>query len=340
MADADQTTSDLDQTAVDIDQTHSDRDQVASDRDQHASDLDQAISDGSDDETGRERSRRARQQSSAERDSTSHARSETARIRDESALLRDQMADNRDAAAAIRDRLAASLDAEIEKLSRSDIEKDGDLLPDVDLVARAAGDRRRAAEDRERASASRERAAGHREAGAVDRDRAAADRSAAALDRDASAAEFAQEGLDHLTGALGRGMGLAAIRRELDRTTRSDEPFVVAFVDVDGLKAVNDAEGHAAGDELLCHVAKAISAKLRSYDVVARLGGDEFVCSLSGQDIDTAVERFGVISAHLADVAPGTTFTVGFAQRQAGDSVDDLIHRADTAMMDVRRPRP
>ena len=123
----------------------------------------------------------------------------------------------------------------------------------------------------------------------------------------------------------------------MDRTQRTHERLVVAFVDVNGLKAVNDTHGHAAGDQLLRDVARSIVQHLRSYDVIVRYGGDEFVCSLTGQDAAGASGRFEQIAAHLTQTTNGSTFTVGLAERQPEDSLDDLIRRADAAMMESRQ---
>ena len=196
----------------------------------------------------------------------------------------------------------------------------------------------RAAADRKRAAASRARAAALRKAAARDRERAAQDRRQAALDRAAAAAELALEGVDELTGALVRRIGLGAIQRELDRAQRTDERLVVAFVDVVGLKAVNDARGHAAGDALLNQVARSIMQHLRSYDVIVRFGGDEFVCSLAGQDVAGVRDRFERIAAASRriggrrEVHAGTRRTAGGATRS-----HELIRRADAAMLEARR---
>ena len=333
-ADTDLTSSDLDQTTSDADQSASERDQLASDRDQEAADSDQAVIDGGDPRgehvADYARSRRARSQSTLERDEVSQARSESARIRDETAGGRDRVAEERDKAAQARDRLATRLDAEIESLEAESQSKDGKRIRGVELLLRAAGDRKRAAE-------SRTRAAAQRGAAALDREEAALDRRQAALDRAAATEELALEGFDYVTGALRRRVGLAAIQREMDRTARSDEPLVVAFIDVDGLKTVNDELGHETGDELLHETVNAIKIRLRSYDVITRVGGDEFVCSLSGQDVAGATERFAQISARLAEGKTCASFTVGLTDRRRHDSLDDLIRRADEAMRQARR---
>ena len=77
-------------------------------------------------------------------------------------------------------------------------------------------------------------------------------------------------------------------------------------------------------------------AHLRSYDVIVRFGGDEFVCSLSGQDTAGARERFEQIATRLAEAARGATFTVGFAEREPQDTLEEMIRRADAAMIDSR----
>ena len=334
-ADAEQTGSDLDQTTSDADQSASERDQRASDRDQDAANSDEATSDNLDaDERaeGYARSRRARSQSALERDQASQARSENALIRDEVAGQRDRFAEERDKLAEARDRLAARLDAELERLDLDSQSPDGERVTGMDVLLSAAGDRKRAA-------AIRARAAAQRKAAARDRDEAALDRRQAALDRACAAEELELEGIDYLTGAMRRRVGLAAIQREMDRTARSAEPLVVAFVDVDGLKAVNDELGHGAGDELLRETVNAVKARLRSYDVIVRFGGDEFICSLAGQDAARARERFDEISLRLAQGETCGSLTVGLAERRDKDSVDELIERADEAMRQRRLRR-
>ncbi len=187
------------------------------------------------------------------------------------------------------------------------------------------------------AGAADGKASALRDAAADDREHAADDRKHAAVDRRAASEELATAEIDYLTGVLRRRAGLAAIQREMDRTARTREPLVLAFIDVDGLKAINDIRGHPAADDILCEVARCVRESLRSYDVVVRFGGDEFVCSLAGQDATGAEHRLEQISAQLATGPNGPTFTAGVAERRADESLDELIIRADAAMLNARR---
>ncbi len=184
----------------------------------------------------------------------------------------------------------------------------------------------RAAADRAKAAADRARAAEERAQSARDRIAAAHDRAQAALDRQASE-------IDELTHVQRRGAGLEQLQREIDRARRASEELVVAFVDVDGLKQVNDSEGHIAGDALLVAVADSLRACLRSYDLVMRFGGDEFVCALPHTDVEKTRRRFTEVSSALAATPAHGSITVGFAQLAAGDSPEDLIERADADLL-------
>lgn len=84
---------------------------------------------------------------------------------------------------------------------------------------------------------------------------------------------------DELTGLLNRRAALEAVDRDLRRARRDGTAVGVLFIDLDGLKAVNDRYGHAAGDDALRQCARALEDAARAGDVVARLGGDEFLIS-------------------------------------------------------------
>jgi diguanylate cyclase (GGDEF)-like protein len=184
----------------------------------------------------------------------------------------------------------------------------------------------------------RTQAAAERARAAADRARAATERASAARERARLEAELLSAHLDDLTGAYRREMGRLALSHEIDRAQRSDGRFVVAFVDVDGLKAVNDHDGHAAGDRVLQVVVSSIRKRLRSFDPIVRFGGDEFVCGLGGTDIAEAERRFGAIAVAIKAEAHAS-ISVGLAAFAMGDTADQLTQRADAAMLETRAAR-
>ncbi len=123
------------------------------------------------------------------------------------------------------------------------------------------------------------------------------------------------------------------------RAKRTKTPFVLAFIDVDGLKATNDSLGHYAGDQLLSGVVNTMRAHLRGYDLIVRFGGDEFLCGLLDLSMQMATERFFLINADLA-ASRNASITAGLAELEPGDSLDSLTARADAALRGQRRQRP
>lgn len=276
-----------------------------------------------------------RDRTSERRDLTSETRDRTATVRDQTSEGRDRDADARDRAAEARDLLAGKLETGsstappgIDERRRSNIGR-----RQTDVSARS--DRVSAASDRAEAASDRAAAGAGRKSGALDRSEASGDRDAASVDRDASARDREVSSMDELTGAYRRGSGLIELEREMARATRNEQPFVVAFVDVDGLKTVNDSLGHDAGDDLLRRVVNAMRAQLRSYDLVVRFGGDEFVCGLSDLGLAEATVRFQRIDADLAK--DGSSITVGLAELSDDASLVELIAEADEALYRNRR---
>jgi diguanylate cyclase (GGDEF)-like protein len=143
---------------------------------------------------------------------------------------------------------------------------------------------------------------------------------------------------DDLTGAYRREPGRAALAAEIDRASREDGRYVIAFVDVDDLKEINDRRGHAAGDQVLTSVVRTLRASLRAEDPIVRYGGDEFVCGLAGIVLPEAEARFDVVRAAI-EAAAGVAVSVGLAALDESDTTDDIVDRADLAMLQIKARR-
>lgn len=135
---------------------------------------------------------------------------------------------------------------------------------------------------------------------------------------------------DPLTRVLNRrGLGLFGTQA-VTEAQRTEAPLTLAIVDFDDFKGVNDAGGHAAGDEALCVTANAWVRGLGPDDLVARIGGDEFAL-LIHTDRDCAKAQLDEIAAD----AP-YSWSWGLSQLRPGDSLDDLMVRADVRMYDAK----
>lgn len=137
---------------------------------------------------------------------------------------------------------------------------------------------------------------------------------------------------DGLTGAWLRQPGRRLLEQEIDRAGRTDSPLSIAFVDVDGLKTLNDTAGHAAGDAALIAVARALLSGLRGYDHVVRWGGDEFLCVLPAATREQAVLRLLQARDALLQAPGRTSISLGVVERRPGESADALVARADAAL--------
>lgn len=142
---------------------------------------------------------------------------------------------------------------------------------------------------------------------------------------------------DALTG-VGNRRAFDVRVAELTRCTPGDTEVAMIVVDVDRLKAVNDAGGHEAGDLTLRAVASALSGEVRAADLVARLGGDEFVAVLEGLDrADAAAVAARMIDAVSAALGSAVTISVGVATGPASEAETDLPRSADEAMYAAKR---
>lgn len=280
------------------------------------------------------------EQAANEADHTSETADRTSATADAVATGRDDAAADREMLSEARDRAAAARDRAAEE--REFAEGPGGpayaaaVLQAAEVRAQAAADRELAAVDRGRASLDRQEAEIDRERAAGDREHAAMDREHAATDRRAARAELERAHTDDLTGAYRRGAGEVALRHELSRARRSGENLVLAYADLDGLKATNDTDGHAAGDARLRDVVDVMRSKLRSYEPIVRYGGDEFLCSIAGVEIATVRARFGEMDEALLHRDHPGALSVGLATMRRGDTLEQLIERADRALIEER----
>lgn len=139
---------------------------------------------------------------------------------------------------------------------------------------------------------------------------------------------------DDLTGLANRRRWHEELDRELARARRRGEPLCIALLDLDGFKAFNDAEGHPAGDRLLCAAARAWHHALRGTDLLARHGGDEFAVLLPDCPLTEAM----VVIERMRQATPaGVTASVGVTCTLEVDHAEQLMARVDEALYAAKR---
>ncbi|HTH07975.1 MAG TPA: diguanylate cyclase [Acidovorax sp.] len=144
---------------------------------------------------------------------------------------------------------------------------------------------------------------------------------------------------DELTGLPNRRAMQDLMGLEHRRSVRSGRPMLLAQLDIDHFKRINDAHGHATGDRALQAFASVVRASVRDTDVLARWGGEEFVLLLSETRLDDArdlLERLRHAVAMMeiphTDGALRMTVSIGVAVHLPGDTVDLTLERADQAL--------
>lgn len=148
---------------------------------------------------------------------------------------------------------------------------------------------------------------------------------------------------DPLTGIANRRALTEALARALARATREGGTVHVAFIDLDGFKAINDGHGHEAGDRFLQEVARRLAAATRTSEFVARYGGDEFVLVAEAARPEELKERLEqVIQGRygLGDAVldyPGAS--IGVVDARPGEEAEALLKRADASMYEAKKAR-
>lgn len=151
-------------------------------------------------------------------------------------------------------------------------------------------------------------------------------------------------GRDTLTPVHNRRYFINALNQRIMRLERYGTRAAIVFVDVDGLKCLNDTHGHGAGDFALVHVAQLLAANIRNTDVVARIGGDEFALILEEMGEEEAQAKIAQLAGVLAqsrcdycDVPLRVGASFGLAILRGGDRDEDVMARADAAMYATKR---
>lgn len=149
---------------------------------------------------------------------------------------------------------------------------------------------------------------------------------------------------DSLTGLANRALFMDRLRAALLHSARDERPGALLMLDMDGLKHINDSQGHPAGDAALCALATRLKSWARNSDTVARLGGDEFAVLLRPLDgesgLAAALQRLQQQLA-AADAGPAVRASFGAALFPAEASEPDvLIALADQRLYQHKRSRP
>jgi len=150
---------------------------------------------------------------------------------------------------------------------------------------------------------------------------------------------------DSLTGACNRGYGLALLGQQLKLARRNKSPLLLAFLDIDGFKAINDTFGHGEGDEVLKDVVKLLKSALREVDIICRMGGDEFLLIFPNSSLKVAplikerLEERLVQLNHSLKKPYKIDLSIGLSEYNPENplTMDELIRIADKKMYEEKK---
>ena len=146
---------------------------------------------------------------------------------------------------------------------------------------------------------------------------------------------------DALTGINNRRAFMELGEQMSRLCLRQDTALSALLIDVDHFKRINDSHGHAAGDRVLAQVGKLLAQQFRASDICGRLGGEEFAVLLPDTDAMAAASIAEKLRANMQDVSilwnnEALRITVSIGVASSSDSLDTLLHRADTAMYQAK----
>jgi diguanylate cyclase (GGDEF)-like protein len=144
---------------------------------------------------------------------------------------------------------------------------------------------------------------------------------------------------DPLLGVLNRRAFVAELNRTYALVDRYDLPAALAFFDVDKMKSINDAYGHAGGDKALVHIANVLSENTRQTDILARLGGDEFGLIFNHTELEDAQAKTTALCSQIAEtpieidnMEVTVSVTGGVTKIDRASSAASAIDEADRKM--------
>ena len=146
--------------------------------------------------------------------------------------------------------------------------------------------------------------------------------------------------LDQLTGLYNRRSGEQRLAQEISRAQRHGRPLTVLLMDLDGLKLINDRHGHAAGDTVLKGFADRLQRAIRGSDLAVRLGGDEFMALLPecrSDEVRHVLARLEGLEFEFDEVKTRLQFSRGWTDYAAGETPQEFLKRADTALYENKR---
>lgn len=151
---------------------------------------------------------------------------------------------------------------------------------------------------------------------------------------------FKLAALDQLTGLYNRRSGEQRLEQEMSRAQRHGRPLTMLLLDVDGLKLINDAHGHAAGDLTLRTFADRLQRAIRGSDLAVRLGGDEFMVLLPecrAEEVRHVLSRLDGLEIEYNSQKIRCQFSCGWTDYRAGETLQELLKRADEALYANKR---
>lgn len=148
---------------------------------------------------------------------------------------------------------------------------------------------------------------------------------------------------DELTGVANRRFMLEKMREEVERAQRASSPLLLAMLDIDHFKRINDVYGHQVGDRALQAFSSVVQNNLRASDTLARWGGEEFVVLLTDTDasvgnicLERVRAKVAEIEVPAGDDRVTMTVSIGVTPYRHGETIEKTLLRADAALYDAK----